>query len=435
MNTHKHQTPDRLPFELFLLALFLASRVVYLWLTLGHEAGYDTGAHMEMVQHLTWLNPSTPLNQYFYSYHPPLGFLFAHTLTWFGLSPLLAIQLLNFAASIAAFFLVRATLQATGLLDQAAPVFFLYLWSSLPIQLFLTSSINLDILIQALACATLYFSVRLFWGGEAERQNRAWLAFGIVAAISTALLTKFSGLLLITIPPLVAFSLQKNVVRLTGMAVTVSLVGLAVAAPYYITRYYEPAGRLFPTNLEIFSPPEIERARAQRDAAGMEFFAALVQPSPFRGSAEIIRDRDTMRLADAWQDVWLKEKNLGPMNARAQALGTLEKGLAGFLLIGGLFWLLWHFRASEPWHRLGAVWLAFAALQLSAFVFYLYSQPVAGWAPTKGIYLACSLPIVAYGIARLVPEAGQGRWRELIQTSVLTLVALLIVLHHLLPMQ
>lgn len=415
--------------------MLLAGRVVYLWLTFGQEAGYDTGAHMEMVQTLTWLNHSTPLSQFFYAYHPPLGFLFAHTLTWFGLSPLLAVQLLNFAASITAFFLMRGTLQVCGLLDRPAAVFFLYLWACLPIQLFLTSSINLDILIQALACATLYFSVRLFWGGEAERRHRTWLVFGIVAAISTALLTKFSGLLLITIPPLVAFSLQKNVVRLTGAAVTVSLLGLAVAAPYYITRYYEPAGRLFPTNLEIFSLPEIERARAQRDAAGIEFFASLLRPSPFRGSAEVVRDRDNMRLADAWQDIWLKEKNLGPMNARAQALATLEKGVAGFLLLGGLFWLIWRFRSNDPWDRLGAVWLAFAALQLSAFIFYLYSQPVAGWAPTKGIYLACSLPIVAYGIARLVPEAGRGRWRELIQTSVLTLVALLIVLHHLLPIQ
>lgn len=436
MNTHKHQTPARLPIEVFLCCLLVVGRLVYLALTLGVEAGYDTGAHLEMVMNVSWTHFSGPIWQFFYSYHPPLGFLFAHTITLLGVSPLVAVQLLNAIASLTVFFLIRATLNTCGLLDRPAAVFFLYLWSCLPIQLFLTSSINLDVLIQAFAAATLYCSVRLFWGQDLHREERLWLAFGIVACIAGGLLTKFSGLLLTAIPPLVAFSLQKNVIRLTAQAIAVALVGLALASPYYYTRYYAETGRMFPTNLEMFGGPDIERGRLVRDADRTKFFIGMLEPSPFHGSAdEVVRDRDNIRLSDAWQDVWLKEKNLGPMKPGARELGTLEKNLAGFLLIGGLFWLLWRFRADDPWHRLGAIWLGFAGLQLLAFVLYLYSQPVAGWAPTKGIYLACSLPIVAYGIARLVPEAGEGRWRELIQTSVLTLVALLIILHHLLPIQ
>ncbi len=400
----------------------------------GQEAGFDTGAHLEMVTNLTWLNPTVDLGRFFYAYHPPLGFLMAHSITWLGLSPVESVQILNFAASLIGFFAIRQTLKICGLIDHPAAIVFLYLFGSLPIELFLAWSINLDIVIAMYASLTILFSVRLFWYEPAESQNRLWLGTTIAALIAAGLLTKFSGLLLITIPLIVAVVRPHVTKRLLLTAGLIAVSGLAIVAPYYATRYVAQTGRPFPTNLEIFDAGELEKVRADRSRHAAAFILDMFKPSPFHGAAnEVVRDRDNIRLSDVWQDIWLKEKNLGPMSDSTRALGYLEETVAAFLMIAGLAGLVWHMRTDRLWDRFGLVLFGFGAVQMLAFIFYLWSQPVAGWAPTKGIYLAASLPLVAYSIARLVPVERKGRTEELLQMASVTLVAILLVIHHFMP--
>lgn len=259
-----------------------------------------------MVRALSWLSPDLPLGQYFYAYHPPLGFLLAKCFTWVGFSPLMSVQLLNAAASLGTFFILRATLGRCGLLARPAAVFFLYFGASLPIQLFLASSINLDVLTAGCAALTLYLSVRLCWDETLDRQARLTFATAIAVVIAASMLIKFSGLLLVTIPVLTALAHPKTSFRLVSVAGAAALVGLLLVSPYYVSRYYQQTGRFFPTNLEIFAQSEIAAARAARDSDRLSFFLNMVAPSPVHGSANtVLRDRDTMRLADVWQDVWL----------------------------------------------------------------------------------------------------------------------------------
>ncbi len=437
LNTHKHQSPIVAKAEPLLLWLFLGCRVIYFCMTFGREAGFDSGAHVEMVEQLSWFDFVLPIGRYFYSYHPPLGFLLAKVFTLFGFSAVQGVQLLNALASVATVLLVRATLRRCDLLSRPAPVFFLYLFACLPIQLFLASSINLDVLMAAIAALVTYLSVWLFWHGNTDRQTRITLALSIVVAIAAGLLIKFSGLLFTAIPVIVAIASPKRTFKLAATAGTVVAAALLLISPYYVSRYYLPTGHFFPTNLEIFAANEIAQARAERDRDGLAFFLALAEPSSFHGApGEISRDFNTMRLADAWQDIWVKENHMGPVRtpAAGRTLGQTERAAASVLVVGGLFLTLWRLGRRDEWERLGVVWLSFACLQLAAFVSYLYSQPVASWSPTKGIYLACSLPIIAYAIAVLLPD-GPGRRQEFIQKGALVGVALLLMAHHFIPIQ
>lgn len=423
--------------EPLLLWLFVGCRAIYFCMTFGREAGFDSGAHLEMVERLGWFDFVLPIGRYFYSYHPPLGFLLAKFFTLFGFSPLQGVQLLNAIASVATVLLVRATLRRCNLLDRPVPVFFLYLFACLPIQLFLASSVNLDVVMAAIAALVTYLSVWLFWHVGTDKQTRVTLALGIAVAIAAALLIKFSGLLFAGIPVLVALCSPQRTFKLAAGAGVLAAAGLLLISPYYVSRYYLPTGHFFPTNLEIFASAEIAQARAARDEKGLEFFLEMAKPSSFHGAAgQVGRDFDTMRLADAWQDVWVKENHMGPVRtpAAGRVLGQAERAAAGVLVIVGLLVTLLRLGRRDEWQRLGLVWLGFTCAQLGAFISYLYSQPVASWSPTKGIYLACSLPILAYALAVVVPE-GSGRRIELIQKAALVGVAVLLVAHHLLPIQ
>lgn len=437
MNTHKHHSPFAAKAEPLLLWLFLSCRAIYFCMTFGREAGFDSGAHLEMVYQLQWTDFVLPIGRYFYSYHPPLGFLLAKFFTLFGFSAVEGVQILNALASVATVLLVRATLRRCGLLDRTAAVVFLYIFAALPIQLFLASSVNLDVVMAAIAALITYLSVWLFWHGGTDKQTRVTLALAIAVAIAVGLLIKFSGLLFAGIPVLVAVASPRRTLRLAAGAGALAAAGLLLISPYYVSRYYLPTGHFFPTNLEIFAAVEIAQARAARDQDGLAFFTKLASPSSFHGApGQISRDFDTMRLSDAWQDVWVKENHMGPVRtpAAARELGQIERAAASVLAIGGLFVTILRLRRRDEWERLGLVWLGFAGMQMAAFISYLYSQPVASWSPTKGIYLACSLPILAYALAVLLPE-GPGKRIELIQKTAIIGVAVLLVAHHLLPIQ
>ena len=266
----------------------------------GTVIGYDSGAHIEMVQRLTWAMPDTPIRETFYGYHPPLGFLVPRLLHLIGFTPEHSIQIVSFAASLTAFFLLRATLKHLHLLSKPSGIAFLYIASSIPIQLSIATSVNLDVIVVAFAAATLYGAVRFLWPHAAfsdahpqyilplrfhhsdphQKNNYYDTTLAVlcsVTAIACAALTKFSGVLLLALLPLVALAqpFHRKWFQRCALGATACAMAMAFAFPYYYARYYIPEGKFFPLNTEWTVKEETERAIAKRDEDRTQFFKDL----------------------------------------------------------------------------------------------------------------------------------------------------------------
>lgn len=372
--------------------LFLLSRIVLLRERWGQQMGFDTGAHLEMVEVFTWMHPDAPLRDTFYGYHPPLGFLLPRAVhLLFDLPILQSVQVVSFAFSLLAFFALRATLKRLELLRRLDVIAFLYICFSLPLQIFLATSLNLDVQIFGYGSFVLYCSVRLFWRpGMKLHPNVVSLWMG--CAILCALFTKFSGVLLFAIPFIVSVSAPGRVFRLKRFVrmSTVAAAVLVVCSPYYYGRYYSVEASLFPTNTHWFIQNETDAARDVITAAPLTWFRSLVSPTSVHWQRGIVhRDYEILRLTDTWRDLWIKDQFLGHTTEAALSLGKALFFLMPFVITFGLlsFIRMYRRRRKDPWMRLGWIFAVFAALQFAAFLWYMAQNPFPGWGPAKGIYI------------------------------------------------
>lgn len=415
--------------ERLFLATFLIGRLYVFCERLGTVIGFDSGAQIEMVTKLSWSMPDTPIRESFYGYHPPLGFLVPRLLhVGLGFTPEISIQIVSMMASLAAFFFLRATLRYMHVLHRPSGIAFLYITSSIPIQVSVSTSVNLDVIILAFGASILYASVRMLWpvtlfddanhpqrslplrfswGDTAEcerRINGMVAAFAAATALVCALLTKFSGVLLFAVPSLLAWSqpYARGWWKRCFTGAAVCSVALAIAFPYYYGRYYVPEGKFFPLNAEWTAAADVERAIAQRDADLATFFIDLVSPTTVHASVGPTQtDYDVNRLSDAWRDLWIRNQWTGPTSDAALDLGLLYMVVIPWLMGLGAAIFLRRMRRRTAWTRLGWVLLGFSMLQIAALVQYIYRIPHAGYGPAKGLYI---LPTV-WGIGYLVVTA------------------------------
>lgn len=418
-----------------------------------------------MVQRLTWAVPDTPIRETFYGYHPPLGFLVPRLLYLIGFTPEHSIQIVSFAASLAAFFLLRAVLKHLHLLSKPSGIAFLYIASSIPIQLSITTSVNLDVIIMAFAAATLYGAVRFLWPHaallEAHPQYVLALRFhhrdplqkncrfetvlavlGSVAAIACASLTKFSGVLLLGLLPLVALAqpFHRKWFRHCALGATACAMAVAFAFPYYYARYYIPEGKFFPLNTEWAAKEETERAIAKRDEDRAQFFKDLLNVHPaYAATDPEYSDGETNRLWDAWRDFWIRNTRTGQLRSDAAFdFGLLYMHIALWLLPAGLMVFLRRVRRRAAWIRLGWVIVGFALIQVAALVQYIYRIPYAGYGPAKGLYILPFVWAIAYLIVtafqdqRLLPKVLRRSLPKL-QYVLMTAVWMFVVINHTIP--
>ncbi|OGJ60042.1 hypothetical protein A2881_03445 [Candidatus Peribacteria bacterium RIFCSPHIGHO2_01_FULL_55_13] len=418
-----------------------------------------------MVQRLTWAVPYTPIRETFYGYHPPLGFLVPRLLYLIGFTPEHSIQIVSFAASLAAFFLLRATLKHLHLLSKPSGIAFLYIASSIPIQLSITTSVNLDVIIIAFAAATLYGAVQFLWPHAAfseahpqcmlplrfhhsdplqknHRYETVLAVFGSVAAIACASLTKFSGVLLLGLLPLVALAqpFHRKWFRRCTLGATACAMAVAFAFPYYYTRYYIPEGKFFPLNTEWAAKEETERAIAKRDEDRTQFFKELFHLHPaYAATDPEYSDGETNRLWDAWRDFWIRNTRTGQLRSDAAFnVGMLYMHIALWLLPAGLVVFLQRVRRQTAWIRLGWVIVGFALIQVAALVQYIYRIPYAGYGPAKGLYILPFVWAIAYLIVtafqdqRLLPHRCRP-WIPMMQRGAMGLVALFVMVNHAIP--
>jgi len=389
--------------ELFLCWLLLSLKGWVFWKEYGLTAGFDAGAHLEMLHLINWTDTDVALRASFYSYHPPLAFLFARSIHLLGFTDVMSVQILALIASVGTFFFLRKTLKYLGLLYTPAALIFLYTACSLPMQIFLLHSVNLDGLMLCLSSIVLFYSIRVFW--SEDRKADTWVdCLAILAALSLGLMVKFSGILLLSIPFTVALlrtSDRKWFPHLIGSG-GLALIAVAIVFPYYLTRYYIPEGTFFPNNQDWLMTTSQQEARRKRDEDPKKFILDLVRPAAVHASEGITkRDYVTPRLSDTWRDFWMKEEFLGPMNATTKKIGSLELKAAAILVMAGLLMYLRRAHRGNMWERFGGVLLIFSFVYFAGFLHYIYSHPFAGWGTTKGIYIAP----VSLGIAYLIAQA------------------------------
>ena len=410
-----------------LLFIFLSSRLWILFDRLGESWGFDSDAHRWMLQILSWKDPIVDVRESFFSYHPPLGFLIPHSLMSIGVSDIVSIQLVSFAASLAAFFFLRATLQKLDLLYHPVSLVFLYLTASIPLQIYMATSINLDAIIVACACATLYCSVRIFWC-ENTREQRIRLVFGLIAILAFSLLTRFSGLLLLAIPPLVAFFRPTfNFPRLAA-ATCLGIFALTIASPYYINRYYKTEGVFLPSNNDGW----IEPYQAHRDKDRLTFVLNQLFAPLANAEGTALKDFDFagIRLFDTWNSIWARSTWFRAQNPLSIIVSMIYIASMPILLFGGLIASHKYRHRSPPlWMALGYTLLTFSLLQLLASITFVYDKPYAPWHPAKAIYIA---PIV-FGIGYLLSNNLYACRSVRAWKAVLGCVALFTIINHTIP--
>ncbi len=385
--------------ERWLCALLIIAKLLLTVRRWNEMAGSDAGSHLEMVRLLSWTHPTVGVKDFFYAYHPPLGFLLAHSFYAIGFTDRVAVQLLNLAASLGAFLLMRGLLRRLDWLRKPAAVAFLYLAAAMPIQQYLQTSMNLDVLVLCGATSVLWCSVRLCWLSPSAKQ-KLWLHALLWSSIVLTVMTKYSGVLLVSIPLFAAaFSPRKIPRRLWfTLLLTLTLAG-AATFPYYYLRYERPFHTFFPNNGDWLNGGAQQDARLKRDADLPAFFRNVLLSDPFRPERVAWRDDKELRLWNAWWDFWV---GIFAAPGKEKSVGLAELYLATLGCLLGLVTFLRQRTVDVPWRRFGWVLGGIAAVFVLSFIAYLYQNPFTGWGPVKGVYVAPAVYVVAFLLSEIL---------------------------------
>lgn len=396
--------------------------------------GYDVWDFLPRVVQSAAGDYDPPLKSSYWAYHPPLGFALSGWLMRTGRTDLASVQIVSTLAACIFVVALRGTLAAAQLHRKPAGFCMLALAASTPLFVHSGTTVNIDIVACAFGTVALWASARLWW---AERRTRWPWALLLVLALAAGMMTKFSALLWFGVPPLIAFVATADVktrIRRTAGAIGLCTVAALCVLPYYYTRYYRETGAFFPSANDWWIPGELAAAKEKRDSDLPRFLKEFIGPStPAATHGLNVRDLEYMHLGEAWRDFWVQPEFLAPVSIPAVAVGAVYWSLAPLLIALGA--LQWRPRAPEHWHRLGWVLLCFTAAEWAALASYSWTQPLAPFSPTKGIYIMPALLLPAYFIAHLAntthPQMHSlGRLFRVIAVPVAIAIALV---NHLLP--
>jgi 4-amino-4-deoxy-L-arabinose transferase-like glycosyltransferase len=430
--------------ELLLFLCLIAGRVITLYVTFGHKSGFDSNGHIWEVEHFSFQNLlDMDLNKCFYDYHPPLAFCLASIIrTLFGTHRIEAIQIVACIASTVAFLYFRATLRSLKILETPRAIALLYLSSCMPLQIFLAHGINIDVLILAQTSITIFLSIRLFWctkcDSQVEQLRRMYLYPCLAIVLFSALLTKFSGVLLLPIPFILYLlspdrshervAVDRIIFRITFTIFT----AIALAFPYYYLRYVIPTNDFFPNNFVMEYPQFYKEACDKRDADRWKFFITLFAPTRVHEIKGITaQDYEEVHFTDTWRDFWVKNDFLGKQNALALGIEKVYFYIAPWLVLPGMIMFIAKRRESGYWSRIGWFLCSYSFILIVVLIVNIYRNPYSYWYPAKAIYIAPVTWALGYFIACLVPKAVTERKHA--PAVMLAIVIPYVVLNHLLP--
>lgn len=362
--------------------------------------GYDVWDFLPRVVKAAAGDYDPPLKSSYWAYHPPLGFAMSGWIMRTGRTDLSSVQIVATLAACVFVVALRGALAAARLHRKPAGFCMLALAASTPLFVHSGTTVNIDIVACAFGTVALWASARLWW---AEGRIRWPWALLLVAALVAGLMTKFSALLWFGVPPFVAFVAADEMkvrVRRASAAIGLCAVAALCVLPYYYTRYYRETGAFFPSANDWWIPGDLAAAKQVRDSDVPRFLKEFFGPSEAAATHGLnVRDLEYMHLGEAWRDFWVQPEFLAPVSISGVAAGAVYWSLAPLLIALGA--LQWRPRSRELWHRLGWVVLCFAAVEWGALASYAWTQPLAPFSPTKGIYIMPALLLPAYFIANL----------------------------------
>ncbi len=392
--------------ERFLLGIFLFSRAVLALRTFDDGVGWDAGDHLEMLDHWPWEEEVWSVRSRFYAFHPPLGFFLGRVLVVLGIHRDAAAQTVAAVAMLLAFFAIRFVLRRLGVLHSMRGLVMLYGGASLPVQIYLAHSINLDALLQAAAAGIIAVTIVL-------RERRSW--WGVAALtllLAAAVLTKATGVALFAIPAVVLLCLEPEIRRMdlrraVAIAVVPVIAAIVLVAPYFLARYVVPEGRLFITNMDMeeYDLPLLQDDRAVlRERGNMTLWKDLfwgVTP----GSEPLdMRDARSIRLANGWKDLWAANRANIPQAGLSFALSAFYAWVGTALLLLGALRCVRDAATASTWARMGRALGIIAALHgvMLLTFFARYPHPLGN--PMKAIYVAPALLFLWYLLGAAVPR-------------------------------
>ena len=407
---------------------FISLRLLLLARYFGQYLGYDVRGYLAVVSAISWKHPFLPLHSLYYAVHPPLGFLLTHTLALFGLSPLLSAQLLSFLASLGAFFFMRQTLKSIDLLNSVAAVVFLYVGASIPLQIYLSVVVSLDVFVLCSMSMALFFSVQLFWIKQTALRS-LFHGTALVFVLALASLFKLSGLLLLAMPFLVfIFSDDTHKWKRVPIVIITSVLPLFTGVLYLYYRNYRVEHTLFFSTAGLFIwVDSFRRAVEWRDAHPLLFVLSYVLP---------IKD-GVPRLIPTWSSFWFMYDRVC-LSMFTAVVGVLYASFAPILCMCGLIAAYTQHTRRDPWHRFGAVILACTAIQICGLCCYMWATPLFGYLANKGIYIASASWGIAYLLAAsvcVVLPFLRGKRLTVRETENLALLctAVFMLINHLMP--
>jgi 4-amino-4-deoxy-L-arabinose transferase-like glycosyltransferase len=386
---------DTIEKVLFMLAIL--SRVIFCLTHIGVAVGYDVDGHLQAMSAVQWLHPFFSLRSFYYATHPALGFLLANTIqAILQTSPLVSAQVVSLLASLVILLSLRFTLRVLGLLHRPVAIAFLYIAYGMPLQVYMATAVNLDIIVFAFSCLALLASVTLLRSGTSSPFSLPVFLTGLFLA--AACLTKVTGFVAFAIPLLVFLLLGKWSVLRLKQYFLIAGTAVALILPYYWINYYIPEKTFFFCNAgTTFMIEDTQEAIANRNKDQLGFFRSLVLPfgSHIEG-----------RLFRTWAGLWRMEDRDAQSTMATRWIALYLAAAPWLALLGAFLFLkpLW----SRQETRFGALLLSYTYLLIAFTIALLYRYPLEGYDFNKVIYVApvslgiCYLIAASIGLPRLL---------------------------------
>lgn len=439
--------------ELLLMFTFITARLWSFFVHIRINEGWDWGYHMDVLAAnlFTFSNIfNREVYEMFYSYHPPLGFLLSEPFLKGGLGLLLSAKMVSLIASFLAFFSVRSTVKYLGILHKPLGMIFLYGGMSIPMMVFLSRSVNLDMIIFMFTCFALHYSLVLFGVKDpSATRKKTGIRMALLAlTIFGGLLTKFNGIIIACLPAIIACTfgythiLRKSpdALRTVRNAVAVGALGVALAFPYYHWRYFLTQGTYFPHNGQFYED-RMEGGQEIKDENSTAYFLEMFKGSQARKEKPYWRDSHQPRLADAWNDFWIRDHGIGSPNALSMRVSVLyQRSLPLFLLLSFLLLIVQTVkrRADPIWVALGVSLLLYSTIHIILLLYYIWKNACIWCYSSKGIYITPVILAIAFLLAHPLTLQGMlpEQWKKKFVSHgwVLTLLlCIVIIMHHGIP--
>jgi hypothetical protein len=419
----------------------LALKCVLFVLRFGNMYGADSRSFIRTIEHYRMSGILPDLKFSMTSYHPPSSFMIVKTLmSGTGLSSTMAAQILSFASLIGAFLLLRSILKKINVLYSPFGITFLYLFASLPVVLTLTMASTYDSLVFLLAMISLHLSIDLFWKPGKFSMKNSYDKLHIILlfqAFIVALLTKFTGLLFLSFPLVVILvrNDKENMVKNIAIAITVGVLAISSALPYYYARYYKETGDLIPSPMEWLVPKQFSQAKQYRDMDKVGFALNMIRiPAMSYTSFNTARDSFVHAI---WHDVW--KVDFKPDGVFRKTPNIVVHVLIPIFFIGLLAFVGSHRKRGPPLSDFAWVLTGCTAVFILANLYFAYQNPFfgdtfRGWRVFKAKYSPPTILWIAFicslGITNVAGKLNKYTFGKLGSISIVSLLFLMTVINH-----